>query len=649
MKHFLVGTAGHVDHGKTSLIGALTQVDTDRLPEEKERGLSIDLGFAPLTLSGADEIAIGIVDVPGHQKFLRNMIAGVGGFDAALLVVDAGEGVKPQTREHLEILTLLETPRGLAVVTKADRYDDDSLELARLELGELLHGTFLEGEDILTVSIHDPESLEQLKSRLYQVLQNAEPRKATGPARLPLDRAFSQTGFGNVVTGSLWSGTLHTGDEIELMPAKKRARIRGLQVHGEVVDSAVAGQRVAVNLAGVELSELGRGLTVVSPPKQFPVATRFGVSLQFLKLDPDRLTRKSRATFFQATSHAQVKVQLVFEENSSELFGQLEFDHDVFLCPGDRFLLRDETDQEILAGGRVLAIDERSFQRRQAKSWLRRYQTLAGGGSLSSLLQALEQSGGFSKLTPLLKSVGWSVHDWETQQVVFQESGRLRVFKDKVWGAETFETQSQLATSLLRRLQESAPWRPGWKREELTKILGLKTGRDDGFFDILEALVSQGELRRRGGQFSTADYQPALSEPLEKAAQQLEANLKSDGVAPRDWEVALSEVSPDSKSFAVLSEHLLGLGRVEKLTEKLAFLPSALADAREVLAQKAQEEPFTASEAKEWLDISRKFIIPVLEWMDLQGWTHRIGDERVMRKALNLASEEGREESSHEG
>ncbi len=644
MKHFLVGTAGHVDHGKSSLIGALTDVDTDRLPEEKERGLSIDLGFAPLSLSGTEEIAVGIVDVPGHQKFLRNMIAGVGGFDAALLVVDAGEGVKPQTHEHLAILQLLETPLGLAVLSKADRYDEETLELARLELGELLQGTFLEGTEIVTVSIHDPESLEALKSRLYDLLSSSTPRSADGPARLPIDRAFTQTGFGNVVTGSLWSGTFRVGEDVELLPSHQRAKIRGLQVHGHPVESAVAGQRVAVNLSGVELSDLGRGLTVVSPPKQLPTGSRFGAKLRFLESDPERVARKCKATFFQATGHYPVKFQVVpAEEDVLEVFAQLEFEQETFLCPGDRFLLRDETDQKVLAGGHVLAIDQRPYQRRQAKTWLRRYQTLAGGGSLGVLLQALEQCGGFSKLAPLLKTVGWTANDWETQRPLLEESGRIRASKDKVWDSKTFDAQSQLALSLLTRLQENAPWRPGWKREELTKILGLKTGRDDGFFDLLEVLVGEGVLRRRGAQFTTASYQPQLSEALEAAAQKLEENLRADGVAPRDWEVALTEVAPDPKGYAILDEHLLGVGRVEKLTEKLAFLPSALADARETLLQTSQGERFAASEAKEWLDISRKFIIPVLEWMDGKGWTHRIEDHRVVKGASNLTPEEGAE------
>ena len=634
MKHFLVGTAGHVDHGKTSLIHALTQVDTDRLPEEKTRGLSIDLGFAPLELGGEspeESLSLGVVDVPGHQKFLRNMIAGVGGYDAAILVIDPGEGVKPQTEEHLSILELLETPRGVIVLSKADRYDEDTLELARLEIAELVQGTFLEGASVFATSVSDPESLQALKSGLHQLLREVRPREAKGVARLPIDRTFSKTGFGHVVTGGLWSGKLQVGDEVELLPGGARGRVRGLQVHGEAVESAVAGQRVAVNLSGLDSTPLGRGVSVVSPPRSLATSQRFGVALRLLRPEPDRLAKKSRATFFQGTGHALVSLRMVASpESETEFFGQIEFEEEALLCPGDRFLLRDETDSHLLGGGLVLAPDERALQRRQSKAWLRRYQTLAGGGALGSVLQTLGESGGMAKRAVLMKSLGWSASEWAQQETLFSESGRLRTTGDKIWDQAEFQRLAERTLELMEKLQSAAGWKPGWRREEIGKILGVKSGKDDGFYDLLEALVSDGVLARRGTSFTTSDYQPKLSSTLQEAADRLENNLRADGVAPRDWENALAEVSPDAKGFSILSEHLLGLGRLEKLTDKLVFAPSALVEAREVLRERSEGVPFTASQAKDWLDISRKFIIPVLEWMDQKGWTHRNGDERTL-------------------
>lgn len=635
MKHFLLGTAGHVDHGKTSLIHALTQVDTDRLPEEKERGLSIDLGFAPLELAGptpAESIAVGVVDVPGHQKFLRNMIAGVGGFDAALLVVDPGEGVKPQTREHLAILDLLETPRGLVVLSKADRSDEDTLELARWEIAELLEGTFLEGAEMVVTSVHDASSVDKLKARLYALLKDAQPRRASGVARLPVDRSFSKTGFGTVVTGSLWSGTLTVGADVEVMPGGERGKLRGLQVHGAPVESAVAGQRVAANLSGLERADLVRGTTLVSPPGVLPQGRYFGLKVRLLEPGKELLARKSRSTFYQATGHATVKLSLVAENpEDREVFGQVEFEQPTFLCPGDHFLLRDETDQRILGGGTVLSLDERPWQRRQARVWLRRYQNLAGGGQSGAVLTALQAAGGFAKEAALRKALAWSPSDWEASKPALEESGRLRWVGDKVWDAQAFDSLASRVLELLDRLQQAAPWKPGWRRDELGKLLSVKTGRDDGLPDLLDELARTGQLRRHGPVFAGADHQPRLPAEVQPCAAALLENLARDGVNPRDWEQALAEVAPQPKAMQMLEEHLVGLGLVERLTDRLVFVPSALAEAREALSQRSGGQPFTASQAREWLETTRKYIIPILEWMDQKGWTHRAGDQRVVR------------------
>lgn len=637
MKHFLLGTAGHVDHGKTSLIGALTSVDTDRLPEEKERGLSIDLGFAPLELAGpgaADEpVAVGVVDVPGHQKFLRNMIAGVGGFDAAILVVDPGEGVKPQTREHLTILDLLKTPRGLVVLSKADRSDEDTLELARWDLAELLEGTFLEGAEMVVTSVHDPASMENLKARLYSLFQEVPPRSSTGVARLPVDRAFSKTGFGTVVTGSLWSGSLAQGAEVEIMPGGERGKVRGLQVHGESVERAVAGQRVAVNVSGLEADLLPRGTTLVSPPGVLPRGQRYAVAFDLLEPSPDLLSKKFKGTFFQATGHAPVKVALLAAaESDLQVFGQIEFESETFLCSGDRFLLRDETDQKILGGGSVLALDERALQRRQAKSFLRRYQNLAGGGQIGVVLEALRSSGGFAKEAALRKTLGWTGGDWKEMQPALTESDKVRITGDRVWDGRAFRELADRVTNLLEKLQAAAAWKPGWRKEELGKLLTMKTGRDDGLTDVLEELVRSEELQRRGPDYSTVGHLPKLPEAEQAMAEQLLRTLAEDGVSPRDWDVALAQAAPEVRSARMVEEHLNGLSRVERLTEKLVFHPAALEQAVEALRRHSGGQPFTASEAREWLQTSRKFIIPVLEWMDQKSWTHRDeDDERVIR------------------
>lgn len=632
MKHFILGTAGHVDHGKSSLIKALTDVDTDRLPEEKERGLSIDLGFAPLTLEGEGEpLHLGVVDVPGHHKFLRNMIAGVGGFDAALLVVDCCEGVKPQTTEHLQILEMLQIPRGVVALSKADKVDEDSLEIARWEMEELLVGSFLEGAPIVPTSAQSGAGLEDLKSALYRILQNQAERNAQGVARLPIDRSFSKVGFGDVTTGSLWSGTLRVGDEVEILPTGARGKIRGLQVHGEAAQSVQPGQRVAVNISGIDKTELGRGQTLVSPPGSFSLGERFAVSMTLLQPEPKLLKKKFKGTFFQATFNGQIAVNLVADSDSSrEVFGQLWFPEPVLLCRGDRFLLRDETDQRLLGGGTVLALEEQPFKRSRAQKLLERYKALSGGGEVGRVLQFLKEKGGGTKTGVVKKQLGLSQEEWDEQLNLLLESGRVMLLgKDRLWEADSFNSVREAVIDILARLLDQAKWKVGWSAPELAGLLRAQTG--PAVNEVLDALVEKGELQQTGPLYALAGHNPELGAETEKKARRLTEILDSDGFSPRDWDAAVAEVAgQDRKLGEKLEEFLLGTERLVKLNEKLLTTPEVLARAREQLAS-FSKDGFSASEARQCLDTSRKFIIPILEWMDQKSWTLRLGDKRVMQ------------------
>lgn len=636
MKHFILGTAGHVDHGKSSLIKALTDVNTDRLPEERERGLSIDLGFAPLPLEDpegqGEALHLGVVDVPGHSKFLRNMIAGVGGFDAALLVVDCCEGVKPQTQEHLKILELLQTKKGVVALSKADKSDDDGIEIARWELEELLAGTFLEGAEIVATSAHDGRGLPQLKDAIYRMFAGLEERSKQGVARLPIDRAFSKVGFGDVVTGSLWSGTLRVGDELEILPSGASGKVRGLQVHGASTDFAVPGQRVAVNISGLDKGGLKRGEALISPPGSFPVGERFAVSLTLLESEPKRLEKKFRATFFQGTSHHQISLNLVASKpTDTEVFGQLWFSEPVLLCRGDRFLLRDETDQKLLAGGTVLAKEDKPFRRSRASKFLTRYQNLSGGGEVGRVLQFINEQGGHCKESALKKHQGLSQQEWQQQLATLLDSGRvLKVGKDKLWDAEHFEKSAARICQLLDQLVEAARWKGGWKPDELASLLQMKSGKGQGLHELLDVLVSQAKLKRVGPYYCPAGHEPSLGKSAKKCADRVLELLDGDLFSPRDWQTCLLEVArTDKKLQTQLEDFLFGTEQVVRLSEKLVTTPSVLAKARETLLAKGGEG-FSASEARQHLETSRKFIIPILEWMDQQGWTIRLGDSRKL-------------------
>jgi selenocysteine-specific elongation factor len=636
VKHFILGTAGHVDHGKSSLIKALTNVNTDRLPEEQERGLSIDLGFAPLLLedpeSPGESVHLGIVDVPGHHRFLRNMIAGVGGFDAALLVVDCCEGVKPQTEEHLKILELLQTRKGVIALSKSDKSDEDGIEIARWELEELLTGTFLEGAPIVATSAHTGAGLEELKTILLDLFRDLEERNRHGVARLPIDRAFSKVGFGDVVTGSLWSGRLEVGDDVEILPFGDLGKVRGLHVHGQATDVAYPGQRVAVNISGLTKDSLKRGQTLISPRGSFQCGQRFAVSVNLLGAEPKLLQRKFKATFFQGTSNHQISVNLVASKNDDlVVFGQLLFPEAVLLSRGDRFLLRDETDQRLIAGGSVLAQEEKPFRRSRSKDFLARYQALAGGGEVGRAVQYLAEKGGFVKEGALKKHQGLSDAEWAKQLSLLLESGRItRVGKDKLWNAQHLQSLSHRIVDLLGKLADAAPWKGGWKSQEIASLLQVKSGKDQGLDDVLELLVGRDILYRTGPFYAPSGHVPTLGGQSKKQADRVIELLGGDGFSPRNWDMCLADVAREDKKLkAKLEDYLFGTGRVIRLSEKLVSTPEVMERARRVLAD-APEQGFTASEARQSLDTSRKFIIPILEWMDRQGWTVRVGDNRKM-------------------
>ena len=354
MKQIVLGTAGHIDHGKTSLIKALTDIDTDRLKEEKERGITIDLGFAFLNLT--DEVQLGIVDVPGHERFVKNMLAGVGGIDLVLLVIAADEGVMPQTREHLAICELLQVQEGLVALTKTDMVEAEWLELVRDDTAEFLRGTFLEGKPIVPVSSRTGEGLEALLQTLRGACESLSPRTSGGPVRLPIDRVFTMRGFGAVVTGTLFSGCVRLEDRLEVLPKREVARVRGLQAHSQTVSEAVAGQRTAVNLQGVELDDLQRG-DVLATPGRFPTTYMLDVTLKLLDDAPRALKHRARVRFHVGTSEIMGRVMLLDRDEmrpGEEVCAQLHLEQPTVAAARDRYVIRSYSPVQTIGGGVIL-------------------------------------------------------------------------------------------------------------------------------------------------------------------------------------------------------------------------------------------------------------------------------------------------------
>src|SRR5436190_2402926 len=357
MKSIIVGTAGHIDHGKTALVKALTGIDADRLAEEKRRGITIDLGFAHLELPGPDgeRLRFGFVDVPGHERFVRNMLAGIGGIDLVLFVIAADEGIKPQTREHFDICRLLAVRHGITVLTKSDLVDQESLQVLTMAVQEFLHGSFLERSPIVAVSAIKGAGLEELKRALVQEASEVTARDSSTIARLPIDRVFTMKGFGTVVTGTLIAGTIRKEDELQLFPSGKRVRVRGVQVHGQRADTAVAGERTALNLAGIEKDELARGM-MLAPPSLLHVTSNIDVKLSLLATAKP-LKSGARVHFHAFTSETIATVNLHRGGDlnlGEEVFARLRLSAPVLLAPGDRFILRQFSPIVTIGGGMVL-------------------------------------------------------------------------------------------------------------------------------------------------------------------------------------------------------------------------------------------------------------------------------------------------------
>lgn len=625
-KHFIVGTAGHVDHGKSSLIRALTGVDTDRLPEEKARGLSIDLGFAHLNLPG--DVVAGIVDVPGHERFLKNMLAGVGGYDLGMLVVDAQEGVMPQTREHVEILDLLETPAGILVVNKVDLVDEEFLELVEDDLREFVAGTFLQEAPLIRVSARTGRGLEDLRGKLTTLLSKAQPRKAQGPARLPVDRVFSKAGFGTVVTGSLWSGTLHRGDRLTLWPEGEDYKVRGLQVHGQDCEIAVAGQRVAVNLSGVELSNVHRGATLATPDWLQPTQ-RLDVRLRTSPRLPRPLKHRSRIRLYHGSLELLGQILLLERDSlmaAEEGLAQLVLEGPLVVLSGDRLILRDFTSSYTLGGAVVVEPLAQPHRRHEEASVAQRLRQQEAGTLEERVLQELAayQARSSAYLASQLQ-----IPLAELEPVLENLSASSRLVKaSKGWlPTAALEEAGEALLSLLIRLQNQAPWKSGWRKEEILKILNFSPPRLAE--DALQWLQAQGRIQEQGRLLCLPGHQPQLPGGLKPAYLRVVEELNQRRFSPPAWPEVPALLSIDSSAWRILEPYLVERGEVLRIHQEFYLLRALLLEAHQLLSHLPQ--PFTASQAREALTTTRKYIIPLLEYMDQNRFCLRNGETRTIR------------------
>jgi selenocysteine-specific elongation factor len=621
---FVVGTAGHIDHGKSTLVKALTQIDPDRLEEEKRRGMTIDLGFAYLQLPSGRRV--GIVDVPGHQRFLKNMLAGVHGMDAVLLVIAADEGPMPQTREHLAIIDLLEIDRGLVVLTKFDLVGDDWLALVREDVAGLLRGTSLQRAPIISVSSTTGQGLDQLRAALDAELAEATPRPDVGRPRLPVDRSFAMSGFGTVVTGTLVGGALRQGAEVAVLPAGKRVRIRGLQQHNQSVEEARPGSRTAVNLSGLTHSEVRRG-NVLAVPGTLAGSRRLDARLVVLPDAGQPLRHRQQLVMYHETAEVMVELSLLEGEElqpGQTALAQLFAAGPVVAMDGDRFILRVPSPPATVAGGLIIDRAPRRHRRRDP-----------------AVLEDLALREHADPATAVVLELGkhpWGLPEAELADRLVLPKARLTDVLaplakagavrrlGNIWMTRArWDAVASRVTGVLRAYHLAHPLRRGMPREELRSRDGIPA---DVYGGALAALIDDGIVTERGGEVAAAGHAQGLRPEQEAAVGAFVAELELQPFNPPP----LTDLMRRHSLTPALLQYLVAEGRVVRVNDDTVFARSAYDDAVSRLrAHLTDHRTLTVAAARDLLGSSRRYVLPLLEWLDAQKITRRVGDDRILR------------------
>jgi len=631
MKSVIIGTAGHIDHGKTALVKALTGIDADRLEEEKRRGITIDLGFAHLELPApnGEKLRLGFVDVPGHERFVRNMLAGVGGIDLVLFVVAADESIKPQTREHFDICRLLAVPRGITVVTKSDLVDAETLEVVRLEIEEFVRGSFLDAAraPIVPVSAISGAGIEELKSQIARIASEVPGKNSRAQFRLPVDRVFTMKGFGTVVTGTLLAGKVAKDDEVEIFPDKRAARVRGIQVHGAQTEQALAGQRTAINLAGLSTEDLQRG-SVLAANHSFEPTRRIDVSLSLLKI-AKRLRNRARVHLHAHTAETVAEVVLHQAQElrpGSEGLAQLRLADATLLLPGDRFIIRQFSPVVTIGGGVVLDAMPTKQSAQRLNDFL---STLSSGSSEAILLARVARRGapGLS-LKSAVAETGWLPSEVEETIFALVKGGALRRCGDVLAEEQAFQQNATELINTLKAFHEANPLISGISKEELRERLGLPP---EVFAALVEMLIQQKKLEITGEQARLAGRGVVMKDDEAESKQTIERAFAAAGLRVPALKDVLGGLKVDRVRAQKIVTLLLRDKVLVKLSDELVFHRGALEGLRQTIARYKSTSPkLDVAKFKDLTGISRKYAIPLLEYLDRERVTRRVGDERVI-------------------
>ena len=649
MKSIIVGTAGHIDHGKTALVKALTGIDADRLEEEKRRGITIDLGFAHMELPapGGERLRLGFVDVPGHERFVRNMLAGVGGIDLVLLVIAADESIKPQTREHFDILQLLGVRRGITVLTKSDAVDTEMLDVVHLEVEQFLRGTFLQSAPVVAVSSLTGAGLEDLKRAMIGAAADVPPRDSQALARLPIDRVFTMKGFGTVVTGTLVAGTIRIEDELEVFPTGQRVRVRGVQVHGQAAEAAVAGQRTALNLAGASTDDLSRGMTL-APPATLQTTRQADVWLRLLPSAARPLKNHARVHFHSYTMEAVAEIVLQHEvegtcmgkipkPRSREISGplqiapgqewcaRLKLREAALLLPNDHFIIRQFSPVVTIGGGTVLDAAPLPRAKRAINAGPLVAAVSDGVEGILAMRIARRAAQGIS-LARLVAETGMTASAIESSlsallaKAVIVRTGNLLLYSEALASAST------ALAAAVAEFHRKNPLVPGVGKEALREKFNL---HPEVFAAALDSLSRQKEIEVAGDLVRLPGHGVVMKDEEAESKKKIEEAFVTAGLKVPALHEVLAGLKVDKGRAQKIVTLLLRDKVLVKVSDELVFHRRALEELRrQMTAYKAHAPKIDVAKFKELTGVSRKYAIPLLEYLDRERVTRRVGDAR---------------------
>lgn len=638
MKHIVLGTAGHVDHGKTALIKALTGVDTDRLKEEKERGITIELGFASLTLP--DGRTLGVVDVPGHERFIKNMVSGAAGIDLVIMVIAADEGVMPQTKEHLHICSLLGLKKGLVALTKVDLVDEDWRDLVTDDIRTFLKGTFLEASPIVPVSALTGAGLPDLLNELNQIAAGIEEKGDAGLFRLPIDRVFSMKGFGTVVTGTLVSGSIQTGEDVTVLPHRINSRIRGMQVHNQSVSLAESGQRTAINLQGIEKATIARG-DVLTRPGTLETTRRLHVYFDYLPTNEKKLKHRALVRFHAGASEVMARINFLDRDDiapGDKAFAQLFMASPTVVMAGDCFVIRSYSPVTTIGGGTVLDPLSRKHKR-YSKRIIDELERLQHGDDLERIATIIDRSSFTGiDLRGLVIRTGLPQGQvkkrlealFSQKQAILLDREETRVISFKVYQ----DLQERLISDI-RTFHEKFPLQEGMSREELrTKVGSFVSPKL--FNAILRDLEKSGGVVIDRENLRLPDHRVNLKGEMEDLRQVLSDLYRDAGLTPPSIREVVEKFAEQKPRVSSVLSVMLKDGSLIKINEDLCFDQAALAKLREDYKNLLQKDgKATPATFKELTGLSRKYIIPLLEYFDMIKLTVRSGEHRILRERGN--------------